>query len=66
MTDMSSAHEHELPPLFPVYQRGKLSSFCCARSRLIRAVTQFDLVEKKELAPLDELNVAILAEDKAR
>jgi MOB kinase activator 1 len=26
---------------------------------------QFDLVEKKELAPLDELNEAILAEDKA-
>lgn len=27
---------------------------------------QFDLVDKKELAPLDELNEAILAEDKAR
>ena len=27
---------------------------------------QFDLVEKKELAPLDELNDAILAEDKGR
>lgn len=25
---------------------------------------QFDLVDKKELAPLDELNEAILAEDK--
>lgn len=30
------------------------------------AVVQFDLVEKKELAPLDELNDAILAEDKTR
>lgn len=28
--------------------------------------SQFDLVDKKELAPLDELNDAILAEDKAR
>jgi MOB kinase activator 1 len=27
---------------------------------------QFDLVDKKELAPLDELNDAILLEDKAR
>ena len=27
---------------------------------------QFDLVDKKELAPLDELNDAILAEDKVR
>lgn len=27
---------------------------------------QFDLVDKKELAPLDELNEAILAEDKTR
>jgi hypothetical protein len=27
---------------------------------------QFDLVEKKELAPLDELNDAILAENKGR
>ena len=27
---------------------------------------QFDLVDKKELAPLDELNEAILAEDKSR
>jgi len=30
------------------------------------AGVQFDLVEKKELAPLDELNDAILAEDKTR
>jgi hypothetical protein len=29
-------------------------------------VPQFDLIDKKELAPLDELNDAILAEDKAR
>lgn len=29
-------------------------------------VNEFDLVDKKELAPLDELNDAILAEDKAR
>ncbi|KAF8558917.1 hypothetical protein OG21DRAFT_1493745 [Imleria badia] len=29
-------------------------------------INEFDLVEKKELAPLDELNDAILAEDKAR
>jgi MOB kinase activator 1 len=29
-------------------------------------VLQFDLVDKKELAPLDELNEAILAEDKTR
>lgn len=28
--------------------------------------SQFDLVEKKELAPLDELNDAILAEEKGR
>ena len=27
---------------------------------------QFDLVDKRELAPLDELNEAILAEDKGR
>lgn len=27
---------------------------------------QFDLVDKKELAPLDELNDAILAEDRGR
>ena len=27
---------------------------------------QFDLVDKKELAPLDKLNEAILAEDKTR
>ena len=27
---------------------------------------QFDLVDKKELAPLDELNDAILSEDKTR
>ncbi|KAG9317526.1 Mob1/phocein [Chiua virens] len=29
-------------------------------------INEFDLVEKKELAPLDELNDAILAEDKTR
>ncbi len=29
-------------------------------------LAQFDLVDKKELAPLDELNDAILAEDKSR
>ncbi|KAI0921681.1 hypothetical protein AcV5_000795 [Taiwanofungus camphoratus] len=29
-------------------------------------VNEFDLVDKKELAPLDELNDAILAEDKSR
>ncbi|KAF8913848.1 Mob1/phocein [Gymnopilus junonius] len=29
-------------------------------------VHEFDLVDRKELAPLDELNEAILAEDKAR
>lgn len=29
-------------------------------------IEQFDLVDKKELAPLDELNDAILAEDKGR
>ncbi|KAI0036785.1 Mob1/phocein [Vararia minispora EC-137] len=29
-------------------------------------INEFDLVDKKELAPLDELNEAILAEDKAR
>jgi len=29
-------------------------------------VNEFDLVDKKELAPLDELNDAILAEDKTR
>jgi MOB kinase activator 1 len=29
-------------------------------------IWQFGLVEKKELAPLDELNDAILAEDKGR
>ena len=28
-------------------------------------VNEFDLVDKKELAPLDELNAAILAEDKS-
>ena len=33
----------------------------CMLSRL-----QFDLIDRKELAPLDELNEAILAEDKAR
>ncbi|KAG6378791.1 Mob1/phocein [Boletus reticuloceps] len=30
------------------------------------SVAQFDLIEKKELAPLDELNDAVLAEDKTR
>ncbi|THH13572.1 hypothetical protein EW146_g6660 [Bondarzewia mesenterica] len=29
-------------------------------------INEFDLVDKKELAPLDELNVAILAEEKTR
>jgi len=29
-------------------------------------VNEFDLVDKKELAPLDELNDAILGEDKSR
>ncbi len=33
---------------------------------LIGMVAQFDLVDKRELAPLDELNEAILAEDKSR
>jgi hypothetical protein len=36
--------------------------YCCPLIRLFRS--QFDLVDKKELAPLDELNEAILAEDK--
>ncbi|KAG6812326.1 hypothetical protein H0H92_003410 [Tricholoma furcatifolium] len=31
-----------------------------------RRLFRFDLVDKKELAPLDELNDAILAEDKTR
>jgi len=29
-------------------------------------IIKFDLVDKKELAPLDELNDAVLAEDKHR
>lgn len=33
---------------------------------ILKNATQFDLVDKKELAPLDELNDAILAEDKTR
>jgi hypothetical protein len=33
---------------------------------MAHAGLQFDLVDKKELAPLDELNEAILAEDKTR
>ena len=62
-----SASEHELPPLFPIRQRGA----CYVRvQRLATAdregVEQFDLVDKRELAPLDELNEAILAEDKGR
>lgn len=32
----------------------------------IHSYVQFDLVDKKELAPLDELNDAILAEEKGR
>ena len=43
----------------------------CLRLRVLTPLIrpplmQFDLVEKKELAPLDELNEAILAEDKGR
>jgi hypothetical protein len=34
--------------------------------KCVSDVVQFDLVDKKELAPLDELNEAILAEDKTR
>ena len=71
---LGSAYEHELPSLFPVHQRGECSVSCARASPVLRsaaprvddACVQFDLVEKKELAPLDELNVAILAEDKAR
>jgi hypothetical protein len=33
---------------------------------LVLKSLQFQLVDKKELAPLDELNDAILAEDKTR
>lgn len=36
------------------------------RLRIRLRSVQFDLVDKKELAPLDELNDAILAEDKGR
>lgn len=35
-------------------------------SNELTSLAQFDLVDKKELAPLDELNDAILAEDKSR
>ncbi|GJJ07599.1 hypothetical protein Clacol_001802 [Clathrus columnatus] len=43
----------------------------CSSTRITRysfssQFRQFDLVDKKELAPLDELNEAILAEDKTR
>lgn len=59
-----SPSKHQLQTFFPLHQRGKspsqVPSIACQSS------LQFDLVDKKELAPLDELNDAILAEDKGR
>ena len=48
-------HDFYLAILSPFLSSPRLDSYI-----------QFDLVDKKELAPLDELNDAILAEDKAR
>ena len=41
-------------------------SFARGEKYALLTKCQFDLVDKKELAPLDELNEAILAEDKTR
>lgn len=60
----SSTSEYQLSSLFLVHQRSNFSVPLGWPS--LTALTQFDLVEKKELAPLDELNDAILAEDKTR
>ena len=40
--------------------------FQSALAGLEAKMLQFDLIDKKELAPLSELNEAILAEDKSR
>lgn len=61
----TSPSEHKLPTFLPVCQRG--TYFTVADYMVnIHAYVQFDLVDKKELAPLDELNDAILAEEKGR
>jgi hypothetical protein len=59
-----SASEHELPPLLPLRARGACSP--SQQATHLHSSPQFQLVDKKELAPLDELNDAILAEDKTR
>ena len=45
---------HEVGGLGTIVERGA------------KRLGQFDLVDKRELAPLDELNEAILAEEKSR
>ena len=60
----TSPPQYELSPLFPLHQRG-MSPVEATNTHYLPNV-QFDLVDKKELAPLDELNEAILAEDKTR
>ena len=55
-----SPFKHELPALFPIRSRGM--NLVHAKTKDLMRM-QFDLVDRKELAPLDELNDAILAED---
>ena len=64
---IDSTSEHKLPALLPIRERGASAvGELELATGLIGMVEQFDLVDKRELAPLDELNEAILAEDKGR
>lgn len=60
----ASPSKHKLPALLPLCKRGM--HVITSSLDEINVFVQFDLVDKKELAPLDELNDAILAEDKGR
>lgn len=48
------------------YSSTKCVVFKPLDNAMLIVALQFDLVDKKELAPLDELNDAILAEDRGR
>jgi hypothetical protein len=66
-----STPQYELPSFLPLYKRGEWFLLSILLTKIVSLNTssiltneiQFDLVEQRELVPLDELNAAILAED---
>ena len=63
--DVNSSHQYFISTFLTIRHRGTLLSSPLSRSRSadssLRDYAQFNLIEKKELAPLSELNESILS-----